>query len=110
MRASPREGRNAEQRGLRGERGAHARVSEERYGRSWRGERGLYARASAEGGYRSWRGERLAYRDRTVGESAGTAAADYGYRTRRLSHMRRPARSAMRRAPTTTMHAAMMSP
>ena len=84
MRASPREGRNAEQRGLRGERGAHARVSEERYGRSWRGERGLYARASAEGGYRSWRGERLAYRDRTVGESAGTAAADYGYRTRRL--------------------------
>ena len=82
-RASTREGRGyAAQRGMRGERGPYARVSEERYGRGWRGERGLYARARVEGGYRSWRGERLAYRDRGVG--VGIAAADQGYRTRRL--------------------------
>ena len=82
-RASVREGRGyAAQRGMRGERGPYARVSEERYGRGWRGERGLYARARVEGGYRSWRGERLAYRDRGVG--VGVAAADHGYRTRRL--------------------------
>ena len=46
-----------------------------------RGERGLYAR---ESGYRDWRGERLAYRERAIGVGAGVAAADYGYRTRRL--------------------------
>jgi hypothetical protein len=52
-RASTREGRGyAAQRGMRGERGPYARVSEERYGRGWRGERGLYARARVEGGYR----------------------------------------------------------
>jgi hypothetical protein len=66
---------------LRGERGAYARVSEERYGRGLRGERGLYAR---ESGYRDWRGERLAYQERAIGAGAGVAAADYGYSTRRL--------------------------
>jgi hypothetical protein len=46
-----------------------------------RGGRGVYARAGVERGYR---GERAAYRDRAVGAGAGVAAADYGYRTRRL--------------------------
>ena len=74
--ASAREGRGyAEQRALRGEHGAYARVSEQH------GERGLYPRASVEGGYR---GGRLAYRERTVGTGVGVAAADYGYRGRRL--------------------------
>jgi hypothetical protein len=65
----------SEHRGIRNERGAFARVSEERYGRGWRSR--AYAGATFEGGYRR---ERLAYRDRAV----GVAAADYGYRTRRL--------------------------
>ena len=82
MGASVREGRGyAEQRALRGEHTAYARVSEPRYGRSWRGERGLYARAGVEGGYR---GGRYAYRDRAVGAGVGVAAADYGYRHRPL--------------------------
>jgi len=55
--------------------GGPARVSEQH------GERGLYPRASVEGGYR---GGRLAYRERTVGTGVGVAAADYGYRGRRL--------------------------
>lgn len=46
-----------------------------------RGGRGVYARAGVERGYR---GERAAYRDRAVGVGAGVAAADYGYRPRRL--------------------------
>ena len=101
LNASTREGRGfAEQRGMRGQRGTYARVSEERYGRDLRGERGAYARVSEErygrglrgerglyareSGYRDWRGERLAYRERAIGVGAGVAAADYGYRTRRL--------------------------
>ena len=82
MGASARAGHGyAEQRALRGERGAYAHVSEQRYGRGWRGERGLYARAGFEGGYR---GGRVAYRERAVGTGVGVAAADYGYRGRRL--------------------------
>jgi hypothetical protein len=80
MNGPTREGRGlVEERAMRGERGAHMSVSEERYGRGWRGERRLYARA--EGGYD--RGH-LAYRERAVGVGAGVAAADYGYRARRL--------------------------
>jgi hypothetical protein len=71
----------AVQPGRRSERSAHARVSEERYGRGWRGERGPNVRARAEAGYR---GERLTYRNRAVGADVGVAAADYGYRGRRL--------------------------
>jgi hypothetical protein len=79
MGASARAGHGyAEQRALRGERGAYAHVSEQRFGR---GERGLYARAGVEGGYR---GGRVAYRERAVGTGVGVAAADYGYRGRRL--------------------------
>jgi hypothetical protein len=62
MRASAREGRGYAQ------------------ARAVRGERGLYARTGVEGGYR---GSRVAYRDRAVG-TGGVAAADYGYRQRRL--------------------------
>lgn len=81
MRASMRKSRGyVEPHGMRGERGAYARVSEERYGPGWRGERGLYACAGVERGYRSWRGERSAYRDRAV----GVPAAGYGNHTRRL--------------------------
>jgi hypothetical protein len=100
LNASTREGREfAEQRGMRGERRTYARVSEERYGRGMRGEHGAYARVpeerygqglrgerrlyAREGGYRDWRGER-AYREHAVGVGTGVAAADYGYRTRRL--------------------------
>ena len=82
MNGPTREGRGlVEGRAMRGERGAHVSVSDERYGqgRGWRGERRLYARA--EGGYD--RG-RFAYRERAVGVGAGVAAADYGYRARRL--------------------------
>jgi hypothetical protein len=79
MGASARAGHGyAEQRALRGERGTYARVSEQRFGR---GERGLYARAGVEGGYR---GGRVANRERAVGTGVGVAAADYGYRGRRL--------------------------
>jgi hypothetical protein len=45
-----------------------------------RGERGLYARAGVEG----YRGGRVAYRERAVSTGVGVAAADYGYRGRRL--------------------------
>lgn len=83
MGASAHEGRGyAEQRALRGERDARARISEQRYGHGWRGERGLYARAGVEGG--GYRGGRVAYRERAVGTELGVAAADYGYRGRRL--------------------------
>jgi hypothetical protein len=70
----------AERRRARGERSAYTRVSEERYGRGLSGERGLYARAGVEG----YRGGRAAYRERAVGTGVGVAAADYGYRGRRL--------------------------
>jgi hypothetical protein len=82
LNASTRERRGyAEARGMRGERGTYARISEERYGRGLRGERGLYARAGVEGGYR---GSRSVYRDRAVGVGTGVAATDYGNSTRRL--------------------------
>jgi hypothetical protein len=71
----------AVQPGRRSERGTYARVSEERYGHGWRGERGPNVRARVEAGYR---GERLTYRNRAVGADVGVAAADYGYRGRRL--------------------------
>lgn len=70
------EGRNfAEERTMRGERGAYARLSE---GRGWRGERGLYAYAGAEGGYgRSWRGNRRAYRTNAPGYDVGYSVGSY---------------------------------
>ena len=74
MNGSTREGRGfAERHAVRGDRGAHASVSNERYGRGWRGDRRLYAHASIEDGY--------AYRDRAI---PAVAAADYSYRTRHL--------------------------
>jgi hypothetical protein len=73
--ASAREGRGyTEQRALRGEHGPYAR--EQRYGRG-----GVYARAGVDGGYR---GGRVAYRERAVSTGVGVAAADSGYRGRRL--------------------------
>ncbi len=82
MGAPAREGRGyAEEHALRGERGAYARVSEPRYSRGWRGERGLHASARGEGDYRE---SRVVYRDRAIGTGVGVAAADYGYRGRRL--------------------------
>jgi hypothetical protein len=82
MRVSARESRGYTARpGMRSERSAYARVSEERYGRGWRGERAPNAGARVEGGYA---GERLAYRNRAVDAGAGVAAADYSYRGRRL--------------------------
>ena len=73
------EGRNfAEERTMRGERGAYERVSEGRYGRGWRGERGLYAYAGAEDGYgRSWRGNRIAYRTNAPGYDVGYSVGSY---------------------------------
>jgi uncharacterized protein YraI len=73
LNASTREGRGiAEERGMRGQRGTYARVSEERYGHGLRGERGAYARVSEERYRRGLRGER------------GLYARESGYRTRRL--------------------------
>ena len=62
LNASTREGRGiAEERGMRGQRGTYARVSEERYGHGLRGERGAYARVSEERYRRGLRGERGLY-------------------------------------------------
>ena len=95
MNGPTREGRGlVEGRAMRGELGAHMSVSDERYGKAVVGAASAdytLARTAAMS-----RG-RFAYRERAVGVDAGVAAADYGYRARRLYAYARLTRSVPRR-------------